>query len=189
MSKKQIYYKEDIVSTNEYCNMLIWARENCKEKHITEYEIIVGSFDMSNQYIENVISDIKIHEVLASETTIINCGLTSLKYVPYSNSALYVTNNCISSLRNVHKHIRCTEIFLNGNKFTEGGIGLLLIDNLSHIEHIEWTVGQSLVDPVKEHDSYRAIRIIKSYLSKGKAGLLECQEELIEAGLSEYAKL
>lgn len=63
----------------------------------------------------------------------------------------------------------------NTHEITSGGIGLVLIKGL---------VIRSAYGPFG-----KALNIIMKYLGQGKKGLLLCQDELIEAGLEEFAKL
>ena len=86
---------------------------------------------------------------------------------------LVITGNPITSLIGIHKIIKsCKGISLDGYTVTLGGIGLLLIENLTEIL-----------------DDSEPFNIIKSYLGSGTKGMMECSKELIEKGYSNYAKL
>ena len=83
------------------------------------------------------------------------------------------TNNKITSLVGIHKIIKsCNAIFFDADQVTQGGIGFLLIDNLTDIS-----------------DFMIPFKIIKSYLGTGTKGMMVCRAELIDNGYSEYAKL
>jgi hypothetical protein len=76
------------------------------------------------------------------------------------------------TLEGVHKIIKKMNGFFDARTITSGGIGLLLIEGLKFI-----------------HSDHPAFDIIEEYLGQGKKGLLRCQDELIEAGYEEFAKL
>lgn len=102
-------------------------------------------------------------------------SLTSLEHAPEQvGSEFGCHTNKITSLEGIHKIIKK----INGqfdiafNPIKSGGIGLLLIEGITYI-----------------NSELPAFKIIRKYLGQGKRGLLACQEELIEAGLEEYAKL
>ncbi len=91
---------------------------------------------------------------------------------------LNVKHNKLTSLVDIHKIINsCVSIDLTNNHIQEGGIGLLLIHNLTTIRTWE-------TDPF-----HQPSLIISKYLGLGKAGLLECQNELEEEGFEAYTKL
>ena len=79
----------------------------------------------------------------------------------------------ITSLVGIHKIIKsCKEVSFHCAETKEGGIGLLLIENLSNIS-----------------DRTKPFEIIKSYLGTGTKGMMECRSELISSGYADYAKL
>lgn len=101
--------------------------------------------------------------------------LTSLESAPQEiNGYLNCSHNKITSLEGVHKIIhKVGRVFnVSYNPIKSGGIGLLLIEGLELII-----------------SDLPVFHLIGKYLGQGKAGLLRCQEELIEAGFEEYAKL
>ena len=82
-------------------------------------------------------------------------------------------NNNITSLVGIHKIIKsCSSIRFDSNKITQGGIGLLLIENLTSMT-----------------TDYLPFVIIESYLGKGTKGMMACRSELIEKGYENHAKL
>ena len=82
--------------------------------------------------------------------------------------------NDITSLVGIHKIIKsCKSIQFNDNNIKQGGIGLLLIENLTKIS-------STASEP---------FQIIKSYLGTGTKGMMECSKELKANGWAEYAKL
>jgi hypothetical protein len=102
--------------------------------------------------------------------------LNSLKGAPSSiGGDLDFHENPLTSLEGVHKIIKRINgvLYLTGNHLIKsGGIGLLLIEGLKDIDADQ-----------------PAFKIINKYLGQGKKGLLYCQDELIDAGYEEFAKL
>ena len=91
----------------------------------------------------------------------------------FIRDTLFCNNNKITSLVGIHKIIKqCPNIFFDCENITEGGIGLLLIANLSYIS--------TNIEPFE---------IISRYLSSGTKGMMECSKELKAKGFSQYAKL
>lgn len=104
--------------------------------------------------------------------------LTSLEGAPKKiGSYFFCDNNNLTSLQNIHKMI--TEIngdfYCHKNKITSHVLGLLLIPGIKNI--------------VASVDEFSWVKILNRYLGKGRKGMLDCQNELIEAGLEEYAQL
>ena len=86
---------------------------------------------------------------------------------------LFFNDNHITSLVGIHKIIKsCKYMNFDDNKINEGGIGLLLIENLISISN-------------KSESFY----IINSYLGTGTKGMMECSKELTAKGYAPYAKL
>ena len=82
-------------------------------------------------------------------------------------------NRKITSLVGIHKIIKsCTYMYFDCDNITEGGIGLLMIENLTYIS-----------------DGNPPFKIIQSYLGTGTKGMMECSKELTNKGYANYAKL
>jgi len=84
------------------------------------------------------------------------------------------------SLQGVHKEIKYFNgvLCLNGNPVSEALLGLVLIEGLQRIS-LTGLNGKLL----------RAVEIVNKYLGQGKAGVVHCQSELLDAGLDDFAKL
>ena len=81
--------------------------------------------------------------------------------------------NKITSLVGIHKIVKsCDGFIFDDGLITEGGIGLLLIDDLDNFSCY--------------HEPFA---IIEKYLSTGTKGMMECRKELIKKGYAPYAKL
>jgi hypothetical protein len=95
-----------------------------------------------------------------------------------------LSSNKFTTLHDIHKFVKRINgyIVLTDNNITECMLGLLMIDGLMGID----------VDANKSNkDFLNASEIINTYLpnTDGRKGVVECQRELIEAGLEEFAKL
>ncbi len=102
--------------------------------------------------------------------------LTSLKGAPsHVGGDFYCTSNRLTSLKDVHRQI--TEIrgvfACRQNPIKSHVLGLLLIRGITEIRL----------------DRMHVEEIVNKHLGKGRAGMLQAQEELIEAGLEEFAQL
>ena len=88
--------------------------------------------------------------------------------------------NDVTSLVGIHKIINsCKEIKFDTTDIDEGGIGLLLIENLVKI-HNGYVSGSNLSKP---------FAIIEKYFGTGTKGMMECSKELIANGCPNHAKL
>lgn len=104
-----------------------------------------------------------------------NNSLTSLKGAPKECGYSFTcSNNQITSLEGIHKLISKINgrFYCSNNPIKSGGIGLLLIEGLYNIR-----------------SGLPAFKIINKYVGQGKTGILRCQEELIENGYEDYARL
>ena len=118
-------------------------------------------------------------------TETMNCQrnkLTDLIGAPRSCKDFYATvNNPISHLRGVGKDYlqECENIYITTEKITSHVLGLLRVKNLDFI--YAFTIAN-------KDDNPKWLAIIDVHLRNGK-DIMDCQEELIQAGLKEYAKL
>ena len=116
--------------------------------------------------------------------------LTDLEYVPeYIGTYLQINKNKISSLANIHtkiKHVKRIECI--GNPIKSNVLGLLKISGLENVymfdegKHIYGISYPEINEKLKTVEE-----IVNRHLPNGD--ILECQVELLDAGLSEYAKL
>jgi hypothetical protein len=102
--------------------------------------------------------------------------LTSLEGAPNTIGGYFFCggNQELTSLQGVYKIIKKINgrLYITDTPIKSGGIGLILIEGLTKI-----------------YSNLPAFKIINRYLGQGKKGLLRCQEELVDAGYEEYAKL
>lgn len=99
--------------------------------------------------------------------------IDSLDHVPESMNYLNFYENELESLHNIHKKIKhCTIGGFEKNPIKSHVLGLLLIEGLNHVYF----------------DIHHLAKIINDHL-KGDRDVFACQEELIEAGLEDFAQL
>ena len=106
----------------------------------------------------------------------INNQLTSLRGAPsHIGGHFYCSCNRLTSLKDVHKQIvEIRGIFeCRINPIESHVLGLLLIKGVTEVRL----------------DNKQVEEILNRHLGKGRAGMLMAQEELIEAGLEEFAQL
>ena len=145
--------------------------------------------------INDNISGIKLSPITIGDYMPAYCNLTSLVGGPQTVTGNYnckynqltdlvgcashiggeldLDGNNITSLVGIHKIIKtCSEITFDDHLITQGGIGLLLIENLTEIS------------------SYtEQFQIISRYLGTGTKGMMACRKELISNGYALYAIL
>lgn len=110
-----------------------------------------------------------------------NPRLTSLEGMPSYIGKEFLMLGCnITSLRGINEHLcgmgRGGVFYCDWGSITEGGLGLILIENLYRIVNCS---------TVKEKAPFQ---IIKKYLGRPD-DIFECQAELIEQGYEAYAQL
>ena len=115
--------------------------------------------------------------------------LAEVRYCPKDDNLLFMmkfpvirimcfspSDNC--SLIGIHKKIDCQRLYLTGShNIKRGGLGVLKIKSLEHLD-TSWELSA---------DKIRWQGIIKKYLVS--RDILACQDELIENGLKDFAKL
>jgi len=111
--------------------------------------------------------------------------ISSLEGFPRVIKGYLSLENCknLKSIKGIHKHIQqVDEVIYLGDSPIEGGLlGLIFIKNLQNVYYMSSSKDK---DNIK-----RALRIISKHLGKGRAGILDAQNNLIDAGLDEYAEL
>ncbi len=107
-----------------------------------------------------------------------NNKLTSFEGVP-KVPYLDISYNPITSLEGIYSNVKqCNVIDISGCLINSGGVGLILIQDLTEIRGIpHW------------NPFYGPLEIIKKYFGYGKGSLLKCAEELVDAGYEKYAKV
>lgn len=118
-------------------------------------------------------------------------GLQNSKF----NQISIENNRNLTSLKDVHKHLSQGVVQISLNQPIKSNIlGALKLPALRIIEDYLYDSSLS-VNPfnkfiIKDFDNTKnAIKIINKYLLTEERDIIECQEEMIEVGLKEYAKL
>ena len=101
--------------------------------------------------------------------------IASLDGAPRVIEESFICNfNMLTSLKGIHEQIDYVYRFsAENNPITSHVLGLMLIDGLKTVTL----------------DNKKVQEILNRHLGKGRVGMLMAQEELIEAGLDEYAQL
>lgn len=107
--------------------------------------------------------------------------LTSLEWVPKTIFGIFHCDGTnITSLVGISDVFKSIgQIFIAPDLIKEGGLGLLLIEDLKSISVSSHKAEQSFKEPFD---------IIRTYLNR-KEDIFKCQEELIENGYEEYTRL
>ena len=103
-------------------------------------------------------------------------GLTDLVHAPMLVGAYFnAAGNNIASLEGIHRQIKCVrgKFYAADNPITSRVLGLLLIEGVTLVEL----------------DNGLVTHTLNKHLTSGRSGLIPCQNELLDAGLEEYAKL
>jgi hypothetical protein len=141
-------------------------------------ESILGNFDISrNSKLKSLLGgpkEIDGHYIVDS------CGITSLEGIPSRiGSDLVLANNPLTSLRGINKLRELNGwVFIDDCPITSHILGVFLIKGCSRLHTYDHA---SVLD--------HATKVVNRHISKGRAGLLPCQKELIEAGFYEFAKI
>jgi hypothetical protein len=109
-----------------------------------------------------------------------NGGLTSLDGIPVKiGGYLDLSNNPLTSLHGINKLKEMKgNIYLGGCPITSHILGVFFIKGCTGI------VTSDNFDFVR-----KVATIVNGHISKGRSGLLTCQQELIDAGLADFAKI
>jgi hypothetical protein len=118
-------------------------------------------------------------EEVGEDMAVDGCGLTSLEGLPVKiGSYLMLDNNPLTSLQGI-------------NKLREMSGSIYLDDCLitSHILGVFFIKGVKQIATVNRGDFGRAVKIVNRHIKQGRSGLLPCTQELIEAGLADFAQI
>lgn len=103
----------------------------------------------------------------------VNTDITSIEFAPmYIEHNLSISGSPILSFQNIHKHIKRIGGMVVARSIMSNALGLLMIEGLEAV-----TLANE-----------QASRIITAHLNKTRDVHL-CQEELLDAGFTTYAKL
>ena len=161
----------------------------CWKNHLSSLE--GGPAEITGQYDcqDNNLKSLKGAPMSCGEFSCSGNELTSLKYAPRRvNGHFACSTNRITSLEGIHEFIDEIngDFYATKNDIISHVLGLLLIKGLSKA----W-----IGSPLDKHDRIKLNRSVSQILNKhlpntkGNRGVLECQNELIDAGFDEYAQL
>jgi hypothetical protein len=138
---------------------------------------IMGCFDIGRTY--TVKSLVGGPTIVHGYYDASGCGLTSLDGLPIKIGAfLTISQNEIESLQGINKL-----------KEMDGAIYMSNCPITSHILGVFFINGCQGILASNNNDLDEAINIVNRHIKKGRAGLLPCQKELIEAGLADFAQV
>jgi hypothetical protein len=107
------------------------------------------------------------------------CRLTSLQGLPTTiGEYLDLSNNPLTSL-----------VGINTLREMDGWLHLQDCLIASHILGVFFIKGCRGIETSDDTNFGKAVDILNCHISKGRAGLLQCQKELIEAGLADFAQI
>lgn len=105
--------------------------------------------------------------------------ISSLEYAPKRVKENFMIVGCqLTNLKNIHSHIKSVggHLSVMNNPIKSHVLGVLLIEDLEYFYMSNKTASA-------------IINKYLHYLGKGRHGVIDCQNELIEAGLESYAQL
>lgn len=103
-----------------------------------------------------------------NEIRSVDCDTLSL------NGVMLLQENNITSLQGIHERVKsASAVYATGNSIQSHVMGVFLIRGCRAL-YI---------------DNKRVSRIVNEYLHMGRAGLLHCQLDLIDAGFDEFAQI
>jgi hypothetical protein len=140
-------------------------------------EVIVGSFVIDdNHFLTSLVTG---PTEVGGHYSAENCILTSLDGSPVKiGGYLSLSSNPLTSLKSINqlKEMKGT-IFIDGCPIKSHILGVFFIKGCKGIASYDGD------------DFGRAAEIVNQNISKGRAGLLPCTKELIEAGLAAFAQI
>jgi hypothetical protein len=140
-------------------------------------EVIVGDFSIGrNHQLCSLVGGPREVGIFYSAYS---CGLTSLEGLPVKiQGTLNLTCNPLTSLQGI-------------NQLKEMG-GILYVDECpitSHILGVFFIKGCKGISASHDCPLGKAVEILNRHIGKGRAGLLACTNELIGAGLADFAQI
>ncbi|MGI0076579.1 MAG: hypothetical protein ACREAU_04130 [Nitrosopumilaceae archaeon] len=141
----------------------------------------VGSFDASL----NELTSLKgAPHTVRGFFNVHNNKLSSLEYAPkVVGDSFACHGNSHMLFHNAHKYIKDLHIggtLFIGSEIVSHILGIMRIGSMGELKVFDFGINKNL-----DH----AVKIINTHLGSGRRNIHDCQEELIEAGLGEYAKL
>jgi hypothetical protein len=140
-------------------------------------KIVMGDFDASDNV--DLTSLVGGPREVSKTYSVVNCAVSSLDGIPVTIGAnLILSDNPLTSLQGIHKL-----------KEMNGSIYLIECPITSHILGVFFIKGCAHIFSNGTRDGEVAMQILNKHIKQGRAGLLPCQQELIEAGLADFAQI
>jgi hypothetical protein len=140
-------------------------------------EVVIGEFKVNhNPLLTSLIGGPK---EVGDYYCVQDCGLISLEGLSVTiGGYLSLDSNPLTSLSGINKLKEMNgSIYANDCPITSHILGVFFIKGCLGIR----TMGSG--------DFRKAVGVVNRHISKGRAGLLACQKELIEAGLADFAQI
>lgn len=136
-------------------------------------------YDLANFADNQLISMTGGPKKVIGDLSVISNKISTFEGFPaYIGGDLYITKNQFATFKHIHKHIKELhgEIICDMNRIQGNVLGVFNIKGLKRI--------------IGDVPSPQWVKIVNKHLASGNDGAVyDCQEELIDAGLEEYAKL
>jgi len=108
--------------------------------------------------------------------------IKDLDFDNMSTDEFVFTSTQVTSLKGIHKKFKkCGKLFLSSTVKSHI-LGTMLIPGITMVH-------QQTHQQEENKDLTKALDIIMKYLKDGKAGVIDAQNEMVDAGLEEYAQL
>lgn len=149
-------------------------------------KLVTGMCDFSkNNNLKHVDAPLpQCAEIDLSDTNISSIKEVMSNLTVYANK-LTLDNTKITSLEGIAEDAAFSvqKLHFSGDQWVRGGLGVLHLPGLR-----EFSPGTFIPDVTPMPDWERAMTIIQKYVGRPNA-IFDCQSELIEAGLEDYAQL
>jgi hypothetical protein len=140
-------------------------------------EVVVGSFVIDDH--RSLASLIGGPKEVGGFYAADRCGITCLEGIPVKIGRYFdIANNPLTSLQGI-----------NNLKEMDGWMNLRHCPITSHILGVFFIKGCKGLKTGGNQVFGKAANIVNRHIDKGRSGLLPCQQELIEAGLAEFAQI
>jgi hypothetical protein len=154
-----------------------YSARNCSILSLSGSPSIVGAdFNMHNNKLKSLVGSPKkvggCYNAMDNEITSLD-GITHI-----IGSSLFLIGNPLSSLSGINQVKQmCGGVYIHGTSVISHILGVFFIKGCQGL----WVKGETSCS--------RAAVIVNRHISKGRAGLMPCQQELIEAGLADFAQI
>jgi len=150
-----------------------------------------GDFLVHNNRLESLVGSPKT--VKGKFVCGANPSLTTLEGItPTIAGSLFFTMCNFTTLHDIHKHVKSINgsISVYKNPIKECVLGLLLIDGLTRVMVETDATGMIKSDRILSRELAEALSIANKYLpNHSRSDLIKCQNEMLDAGLDDFARI